>query len=607
MIELPRALAAWESELALFPREIALVLGAVAARLSSLIGDPVAPSGPSGEPDGLGGLARRGTYDRLLPTEWLLLDELPEEFLRRVVSSEHVFLERAYRQEPTHKRSLVLFDGGPYQLGPPRVVHPAALVVLAQRARAQHASVAWATLQDQQGTVHEGITEASIMGLLRGRSARTPNAADVERFGPAVERGAWSEIWFVGAPSLEPHAVRRRASLLAVSEVLEPGDRSRLHVRAQRATASTRERPREAVVELPPQATAVRILRDPFRAAVAPRVRPGQGIDPTSTILFALDGRRVFVRGLYGGLIALFVPNSPRASAAPTQVFALPEGERILAVGEIWEGKRTRVLTQGATSLFLHVLSKRRSSATTTARFEVPEGYAPPTPARLAPLGGRDAERACFIDGNESLVELKGGRLSVIEDAGAVASKATRSSIATGGGLTYVRSRPHPPFLVAATWDAVNDLERRSTSIPLDSPREPASTWAVHWRGDTLIYCRSSRSWTVRRPGTVEHHMAPTGADVVGFVERASDLHLVVVDANRTRISLYRLGHSERGSEQTTTIVTTTSKITDATVSDSNGDVAYLTEAGELGVYSCNASAIVVRATSESLRLESLR
>ena len=47
----------------------------------------------SGNPDGVGGLSRRGTYERLLVSEWLFADELPDEFARRAAMQEHLFLE----------------------------------------------------------------------------------------------------------------------------------------------------------------------------------------------------------------------------------------------------------------------------------------------------------------------------------------------------------------------------------------------------------------------------------------------------------------------------------------------------------------------------------
>ncbi len=50
-------------------------------------------------PDGYDGIGRRGSYDRLLASEWLIHDELPDEFLRRVVSGEHAFLRRLHRHE----------------------------------------------------------------------------------------------------------------------------------------------------------------------------------------------------------------------------------------------------------------------------------------------------------------------------------------------------------------------------------------------------------------------------------------------------------------------------------------------------------------------------
>src|SRR5205814_2319608 len=70
-------------------------------------------SARAGEIDGLDGLARRGSYERLLLSEWLLLDEAPDEFLRRAAASEHAFLHLQRRQPGRTRRSIALLDAGP--------------------------------------------------------------------------------------------------------------------------------------------------------------------------------------------------------------------------------------------------------------------------------------------------------------------------------------------------------------------------------------------------------------------------------------------------------------------------------------------------------------
>ena len=91
MIALPRRLAHWGAQLSLFPEDIALVLGPMVARISALMGGACFDQAPAGLPDGFHGISARGSYDRLLASEWLLSDELPDEFLRRAVSGEHLF------------------------------------------------------------------------------------------------------------------------------------------------------------------------------------------------------------------------------------------------------------------------------------------------------------------------------------------------------------------------------------------------------------------------------------------------------------------------------------------------------------------------------------
>jgi hypothetical protein len=117
-MDLPRPLAPWGAYLSIFPRDLALSLGPVLQRLSSALGPLKARrSSGEGEADGFDGLARRGSYDRLLATEWMLADEAPDEFTRRAVMGEHIFL-RIHHPAPGGSRvSVALFDAGPAQLG----------------------------------------------------------------------------------------------------------------------------------------------------------------------------------------------------------------------------------------------------------------------------------------------------------------------------------------------------------------------------------------------------------------------------------------------------------------------------------------------------------
>jgi hypothetical protein len=335
-MELPPALTPWGPLLRIFPPEIALALGPLLQRLAAAVGPLRAPlhSG-DGEVDGFDGLARRGSYERLLVSEWLLAEEAPEEFLRRAATGEHTFLRLARPEPMGSRRSVALFDAGPGQLGSPRIGQLAALIVLARRAEAADARFGWGVLQRPEAPLRTEVTAASVMHLIH---SRTPWEAG------EAHRDAWSEalkgwpdlddLWIVGSPGPGLPAVRR-VSRLEIRDVLEPG--------ARRLTVAVRqgEGPgAEVALDLPADPDCVRLLRDPFAVATAPPAGLSAAMRPDSNLVFSVKGNRLLMRARAGGLLVLPVPNSARASRPHPEVrFPGVASNLIVAAG----AERTRV------------------------------------------------------------------------------------------------------------------------------------------------------------------------------------------------------------------------------------------------------------------------
>src|SRR5262249_34017356 len=135
-----------------------------------------------GVPDGYDGIARKGPYDRLLTAEWLLQEELPDEFLRRAVSGEHLFLQRAYQEISAPKETVALFDAGPGQLGAPRIAQLALLIILAQRSVRQGANLQWGIFQDGSSHLIESVTKGAVRALLDARRAAPVTPGDMARW-----------------------------------------------------------------------------------------------------------------------------------------------------------------------------------------------------------------------------------------------------------------------------------------------------------------------------------------------------------------------------------------------------------------------------------------
>ncbi|MCP3927039.1 MAG: hypothetical protein GY714_31150 [Desulfobacterales bacterium] len=200
---LPKRLRNWHVLLSLFPDEIAKDLGEIILRLSVAIG-PLKHGVFKGndEPDGFEGLTVKGNVEHLIPSEWLLADEIPHEFDRRAAMGEQLYF-RLNKIE--HKKGLVsvlLFDSGPMQLGGPKIVQLALLILFARRAESSGAAFFWGILQKK--TWRSDVTEKSVMDLLRAGSPYDVSSDMIELWKSKItELGDISDFYIVGDENLK--------------------------------------------------------------------------------------------------------------------------------------------------------------------------------------------------------------------------------------------------------------------------------------------------------------------------------------------------------------------------------------------------------------------
>lgn len=212
MISPPSSLAPWSRQLNVFPPEFSLAVGPLVQRIAAAI-DPLHLEEVPGDdnPDGFDGLVNRGSYERLIASDWLLADEIPEEFERRATMREHLFLKTAKRNRAHGLGSIVLFDSGPEQLGSPRLAHLAILIALIQRADRARANFAWGILQNPGRPFLHGSGKSEMMELLRARtSANVSDSSLNDWMKRSLEINRPEEIWLVGGQRLHqisPHHV----------------------------------------------------------------------------------------------------------------------------------------------------------------------------------------------------------------------------------------------------------------------------------------------------------------------------------------------------------------------------------------------------------------
>lgn len=350
MTALPPSLAPWSGVLSLFPRDLAATIGPWLPRLDLAFGRLPRPrTKDDGPPDGFSGLSRRGAPERLLMSEWMLAMEEPLEFERRLVMGESLHLRLERRAPAGAKRTVILTDVGPSQLGPPRLGQLASLLVLAARAEAAQVELVIGALQSDPDTALTSLNEVNIQSWLNQRSPREPNAEDWRRWEAAhrLTSKLADDLWLLGGPrsrAVGPPGVARGE----VSEVLWPGQR-KLQLLVERRG----ERGRPMELELPPPEASVRLLRNPFEV---PEQRGALLKASLSGALIHLSpsGRRLFLRTA-AGLIA-FAVDQQGPSRAESRIYSTRE-QLLVAVGE--RSKQVVLVTSDGEKLSLLSYGRR--------------------------------------------------------------------------------------------------------------------------------------------------------------------------------------------------------------------------------------------------------
>jgi len=339
----PSALRGWEPELTTLPREVALSLGPLVTRIAPALGAMQTQRALTGPSDaGLGGLSRRGSYERLLLSEWALAEELPDEFLRRAAGNEHLFLAPIPARPAGTRACTVLLDPGPELLGAPRLAALAALIALARRARLGGAVFRFRKLGDD---VMYDIADADTLRLLL--AGRTTDATRPLPEGDAPNaRSAPDDVWLISGPSA---CERLRgdgtpASCVVIRDVL-----STVIEAVDVEIRPVLLRKRDVRLPLPPARTRARILQDPAAgwentqqtAGALPTHATPQGgaasdrVDVSRGVVFASNGEFAFVVMENGVVECRHLPRSPSAPAGRTKRLPPIAKGRWVAVGRV--------------------------------------------------------------------------------------------------------------------------------------------------------------------------------------------------------------------------------------------------------------------------------
>ena len=330
-LSLPKALEPWRDWLTLFPPELTDAIGQMLLRLDPLVGRlKFASQRTNDEPVGIGNIVQRGTYDRLLMTEWLFADAEPDEFIRRAASGELLFLGTEPDIRLRSQLCIALFDAGPMQLGEPRLAHIVLFILLSRRAEEAGAQFKWGILQNP-GVLHETQGREAMKTLLTSKSLRNATTAELASWDLLLKEQDKNlcDCWQIS--DTHTARIKRATNLFNIKVDLFSGDQNR----SLNLQLSQRNNQRDVKLELPKEDVAIRILREPFkRIDGLAHVRNGKSRPSLKQApRFASKGCWLAVPQLDGNIVIYNVPQSVRAAPGKFRTVRQPAKGSILAAG----------------------------------------------------------------------------------------------------------------------------------------------------------------------------------------------------------------------------------------------------------------------------------
>lgn len=596
-LTLPAALQDWHPWLRWFAPELAAELGDLLRRMHPLLGRFQGQrQGGQPEPDGLGDLHRRGPYERLLASEWLLADEIPDEFLRRAAGGEHLFLAPRPRARQADRLILAVFDAGPWQLGAPRLAHLALWILLARRAVEAGGELRWGVLH-RPGHWHAADSAEQLGAMLKLRTFEAAGAAHWQDWSQWQAQNATGvgECWWVGGddtvaqglPSGPTHAVGIRHGLAgdALDVVLRAG--------AVRRTLS---------LPLPAAAVGVRLLKGHFQNEISPQAhrKESRRLSLKHDPIVSPQGTQVAVRLLDGhGVMVFGVPRATdRKRRNPNRQQWTAQSELL---GAAFSGKGFgAVLSQPQHLAFWQIPGLGVRTLPPRDAFEAPPGRSGLLPCAWFRLGGTThvfvldaARRLVWWTGSTSEVRgpmlLSADVLAMVAIPGERVAFVARSDhqlqvcLAGASGRQAATYRlalgldPDPPvFLLGdASWGHCFG----GCAVRM-SQRGAPETWRVYDRAAVAAGSGTPvDSWEVT---------LPPGARAVGLVRAAGHPQAAVLVVQATN----RRDFVCQGEHGSTPMYSAPDQVERVSVCPSSGIVALLTRKRELHVYATADAAL---------------
>jgi hypothetical protein len=576
MTQLPAALVSWRTWLSWFDPELAVQIGHMMQRLHPLFGT-FRGHRQGGEPEieGLDDLRGRGPYERLIASEWLLADELPDEFLRRAASGEHIFLAPRPRARRATRSIIALFDAGPLQLGAPRLAHIAIWILLARRAQQAHGELHWGILQ-KPSELFEAKTPEHLRAFLFKRTFALPEDSHLDQWRDALaaQLRSGAECWAIGSAG---GSLSAQAKPFTHRVALERD----LGSEALRVSLIERGIGREVQLPLPDAELAAPLLRGSFTHEAAPRQ---DVIDPRALSLqrppvIAFDGTRVAMalRDEPGALVFL-VPRSPTALPSSPRHHRWSAGYS--AVAAALQGKKLGVLLGDDGGFRFWPTSLTLVPCPTREEFHAPGSTAAWLSCAWLRRAGRT--RVCVIDQSKRLFVWD-------DDATAQNNAASRRSLRLVSTHVLGMTQPSTGMVAYARHEngRVWFARLSETGDPEQSRflcEAPADAKVLFGRG-SLCAVRVSRepteSWRVAAWHDQHHFIIrlPSDTHAIG-VMREPQGRCALITLNQKALRL----HFEDGGNEL--IYTVPERETSVTVCQNSGVVAMMTAKRQLIVFS---------------------